>query len=486
MGRMLQQWIVGTMTIALIGASPITGAADTSQKRGKPISAKRVSNPASKRGNTDRSRRVEKKQAQPSVELSGRDKAQQNLRQVRQQIDVLAQQVEKNKKEYRTASKVLERSERAIAESNRSLKELQTQYQTTQQSLTSLKNEIRRTDQSIRQSQSVLASLFRQQYIQSRQTGLVSDVVMDPWNQIARNRESRYLSYIARAQSRRIQMLRGEEAQKARLVKAKEGAVESLAQIHSREQEEQKVLQQELLERKRAVNTLSQQLGTQQARLKALKRDEAQLSNVVRKITRQIAAQEKERQQKLAAARREAARKREEAKKREAALAADTTSGRSGASRIADEGKDEKTISGLDDAYGNVSFSQLKGRLNYPVIGHVMNRFGEERSDTGSRWKGVFIQAPAGAMIRTLAPGRVVFADWMRGYGNLLIVDHGQGYLSIYGHNETLLRKAGDAVKIGDAIATVGNSGGIENFGLYLELRHQDSPIDPIQWMQKG
>ena len=128
------------------------------------------------------------------------------------------------------------------------------------------------------------------------------------------------------------------------------------------------------------------------------------------------------------------------------------------------------------------SFTNLKGSLRLPVRGTVGNRFGAARQE-GSTWKGLFIRAGAGSEVRAIAAGRVVFADWMRGFGNLMIVDHGGNYLSIYGNNDALLKQVGDSLRGGEVIASVGNSGGNPESGLYFELRHQGQPIDPLKWV---
>jgi septal ring factor EnvC (AmiA/AmiB activator) len=94
----------------------------------------------------------------------------------------------------------------------------------------------------------------------------------------------------------------------------------------------------------------------------------------------------------------------------------------------------------------------------------------------------LFIRTGTGSDVKAVANGRVVFAEWMRGFGNLLIIDHGDSYLSIYGNNESLLKQVGEAVKGGETVATVGNSGGNLESGLYFELRHQGQPIDPMKW----
>ncbi len=128
------------------------------------------------------------------------------------------------------------------------------------------------------------------------------------------------------------------------------------------------------------------------------------------------------------------------------------------------------------------SFSRLKGELRLPTRGVVSNRFGAARQE-GSSWKGLFIRAPAGSDVKAIAGGQVVFAEWMRGFGNLLIVDHGGGYLSVYGNNDALVKQSGDAVRGGDVIAAVGNSGGNPESGLYFELRYQGQAMDPLKWV---
>ncbi|MBY0237809.1 MAG: peptidoglycan DD-metalloendopeptidase family protein, partial [Burkholderiaceae bacterium] len=102
----------------------------------------------------------------------------------------------------------------------------------------------------------------------------------------------------------------------------------------------------------------------------------------------------------------------------------------------------------------------------------------------GPSWKGMFIRTAEGAQIHAIAAGRVVFAQWLRGFGNLIIVDHGGQYMSIYGNNQSLLRREGDAVKSGDVIAAAGNTGGNEESGLYFELRHRGKEFDPASWVK--
>jgi septal ring factor EnvC (AmiA/AmiB activator) len=118
-----------------------------------------------------------------------------------------------------------------------------------------------------------------------------------------------------------------------------------------------------------------------------------------------------------------------------------------------------------------------------PVKGSVTGRFGGARAEGGTSWKGLFIRAAEGAEVRAVAAGTIVFSDWLRGFGNLLIVDHGDDFLSIYGNNESLLAAVGAEIKSGEPVATVGNSGGNTDSGLYFELRHRGQPFDPLKWI---
>jgi len=163
--------------------------------------------------------------------------------------------------------------------------------------------------------------------------------------------------------------------------------------------------------------------------------------------------------------------------------------------RLAALGKDEKAtvdlIAKLRDIFADIPkqlagaepFAQLRGRLNWPVRGQVVAGFGShENGDQSSA--GVLIGAKEGSEVHAVSHGRVVYADWLRGYGLLLIVDHGDGYLSLYGYNEALLKDVGDWVDAGEAVATSGDSGGRKSPGLYFELRYQGKAVDPRGWLR--
>ncbi len=135
---------------------------------------------------------------------------------------------------------------------------------------------------------------------------------------------------------------------------------------------------------------------------------------------------------------------------------------------------------------GGEKFSQRKGRMPWPTQGSMVHRFGSARIAGQMNWSGAYISAPMGNNVQAVHHGRVVFADYFGGHGLLVIVDHGEGYMSLYAHNQRLLKKAGEPVQAGEAIATVGNSGGQASAGLYFEIRHQGKPVDPNLWLARS
>ncbi|HST28726.1 MAG TPA: peptidoglycan DD-metalloendopeptidase family protein [Rudaea sp.] len=164
-------------------------------------------------------------------------------------------------------------------------------------------------------------------------------------------------------------------------------------------------------------------------------------------------------------------------------------------SRLAALGKDEKAltdlIAKLRDIFADIpktlagaeSFAVLRGKVPWPLRGRIVERFGSNTGG-GQVSQGVLIAAKGGSEVRAVSHGRVVFADWLRGYGLLMIVDHGDGYLSLYGYNETLLKDVGDWVDAGTVVATSGDSGGRPTPGLYFELRYKGKAVDPGAWLK--
>lgn len=139
-----------------------------------------------------------------------------------------------------------------------------------------------------------------------------------------------------------------------------------------------------------------------------------------------------------------------------------------------------ETVTGIGGDYK--PFNRLRGQLPWPVKGRLEARFGAPKQDQAVRWDGVLIGAPEGAEVTSVHIGRVAFAEWLRGFGLLLIIDHGEGFMTLYGHNQTLLKEEGEWVEPGEPVALVGDSGGEARPGLYFAIRKQGKPLNPIDW----
>lgn len=218
-------------------------------------------------------------------------------------------------------------------------------------------------------------------------------------------------------------------------------------------------------ERQLALAKLNKDLSARDQKLKARQQEQAQLGNVLKTIEATLARQ---------------AREAAEARKLELAAEQARLKGAK-----ASPGADGPLVSSSGATYGG-NFASARGKLPWPVDGRLAARFGTARGgDERTKWDGVLISAGAGSQVHAVHGGRVVFADWLRGAGLLVILDHGNGYLSLYGHNQSLLKDAGQIVKAGEAIATVGTSGGQNTPALYFAIRQQGRPSDPAQWCRR-
>ncbi|MEB2872747.1 murein hydrolase activator EnvC family protein [Pseudomonas rhizosphaerae] len=233
-------------------------------------------------------------------------------------------------------------------------------------------------------------------------------------------------------------------------------------------------------ERQVALAKLNDQYKQGDQKLQARQQDQEDLAKVLKTIEETLARQAREaeeaRQKALLAA-----QEAEQRRQREAAAAAATREAPAPAPQ-APRAPTGPLVSSSGESFGG-AFASARGKLPWPVDGRLLARFGETRGDdVRTKWDGVMISASAGSQVHAVHGGRVVFADWLRGAGLLVILDHGNGYLTLYGHNQTLLKSAGDVVKAGDAIATVGTSGGQSTPALYFAIRQQGKPTDPSQW----
>ncbi len=365
---------------------------------------------------------------------------QEELRELRARISVMQKKLAAAEESRSEASDALRESEQAISEANRELRQLALQSRESTAKMSALRKSAETAGATLGSQQELLGRMLRQQYIQGEPGAL--RLVLGREDPSALTRQLHYLSHVARARAQLVDGLRANLRELERLQAAIAEETAAIARI-TREQTAQRArLEQEKRARAGVLTRLSRDIQKQQREMRAMQANENRLTRLVDQLTRLV--------------RKPAA---------------------SGKPRPRNEALPSGTADGGP-------FAALRGRLALPVRGELGSRFGSPRADGGVTWKGVFIAARAGEDVRAVAGGRVVYADWLRGFGNLLIVDHGDSYMTLYANAEALLKQVGDTIRGGEPVATVGNSGGNAESGLYFEMRHEGRPFDPLQWVR--
>ncbi|MDT8363150.1 MAG: peptidoglycan DD-metalloendopeptidase family protein [Nitrosomonas sp.] len=256
-----------------------------------------------------------------------------------------------------------------------------------------------------------------------------------------------YYRYLARSRSRHIDELRDLHAQLVGLAENQAREHDAFKQSQQEYFEQMQLLTQEKTRHAHLLATLSRETSQKHQALSGLMQDEQHLSELVERLNRQLIQKKPSIPEKF-----------------------------SGKPILRNDQLPPATASGG-------SFASMKGKLRLPVRGELVNRFGSPRERGGVKWNGLFIRAAAGSEVKAIASGRVIFAEWIRGFGNFMILDHGDHYMSLYGHNDALSKRVGEAIRSGDTIAVVGNGGGSSQSGLYFELRYKGKPFDPLTWI---
>ena len=362
------------------------------------------------------------------------------LKDIRDRIEALRKQLTESECSKAEAADALKDSERAVSQTSRKLYQISGQRREVNTALSRLQSRTRVLESNIAEEQATLGRLLYQQYVGGQSDAIKLVLNGEDPSEIAR--QLHYLGYVSRSRAELLTSLRENLASLDKLSGETRRKSAELHTLQSEETLQMRRLEKEKAQRQQIYAKVSDDIDQSRRQLSTLKHDEERLSQLIERLAREAARKNNKKPGKRIA--------------NQALPHADTGSG---------------------------PFRQLKGKLRLPVIGELMNRFGGQRQDSGLSWKGLFISAKPGRDIKAVAGGRVVYADWLRGFGNLLIIDHGDGYMSLYGNNESLLKQAGEEARAGETIAATGNSGGNPDSGLYFELRFQGKPFDPIPWV---
>ena len=386
---------------------------------------------------------------------SARADPRTDLNQVRQHLQTLQQEYRQTRLRHTGARNALAAAEQAIAASVARLTALKAQQDGVQASLAELQEESAQLQALIAQQRAALAEDVRYAYLHPGSDALKLLLSDEDPNQTGRNLH--YLSVLAATRQAQMQGLATHQSELAQLEQRAAARSAELAGIAKATQAQRALLERQRQLRQQLLARLDEKIASQKDEIAALKRDEARLSSLMQKLAREAAARAAALRRQEAARRRALARREQAAPPRRVAPAQTTLP-------------------------PGAPFASLRGRLSWPVAGELTNRFGAPRQGGRLTWKGIFISAPMGTPVRSIAAGRVVFANHLRGFGELIIIDHGDGYMSLYSNNENLYKQVGEAVSAGEIIARTGDADG--RSGEYFELRYQGRAINPEQWIR--
>jgi murein hydrolase activator len=352
--------------------------------------------------------------------------AQQELQTVRREIKGVEERLARQAAQRDDGARALRSAETDVAAAARKLAEVSAQLREQQAKSHSLGEEAEQAKRRLAAERHALASQVRMSYMTGREE--LFKVLLSQESPASLGRVLVYYDYFNRARTERIGAVSADLKKLAELGAATDALQRDLVALEAAQAEELAALGRAREERRTLLAELEAGIQDDEAAIAKLRGEEQRLADLVKQL-------------------------------------AEATAG---------------FPVDVDEP-----FARLKGRLAWPVQGRIAGDFGTPRDGGPVKWSGVLLEASQGAPVRAVARGRVAFADWLAGLGLLIIVDHGGGYMSLYGHNEALLEEPGNWVEAGEAIAQVGDSGGQSRPGLYFEIRQNGEPVNPHPWIAR-
>ena len=350
---------------------------------------------------------------------------QSKLEKLYQSIDKVKKHLKSRRHKRGNVLTELHRLETEIGENSRKLQKTGKKSRQLQQRARKLKQQLQRLDRKLGQQQAALAELFRAAYMLGAQQQL--KMLLNQEDPASLSRIQQYFDYLNRARTRQIAAFEQSIRDKQRLQADIESTLATLQTTLASQRAQKKRLNQQRRSRAALLVRLEQEIQQQELTLSDLEDSRNRIENLLKSLGE---------------------------------LLADIPPGPG----------------------DQLRFASLRGKLPRPVAGRLVAAFGQPKQQGGLKWNGVLIASGYGEPVKAVSYGRVAFADWLQGFGFITIIDHGNGYMTLYGHNESLFKQAGDWVEAGEVIATVGDSGGHDRPGLYFEIRERGKPVNPARW----
>jgi len=352
---------------------------------------------------------------------------ERQLAQLRERIAALQERMRRARGQHTSLNRQLEESEQAIGRLARRLRVLRGRLERTNQRLDALHQQEATQQRALAEQRELLARQVRAAYAMGREEQL--RILLSQQDPAAVTRVLAYYDYLNRERARRMTQIRERLQALAKTRAEIAHEQEHLRRLQAEQEERKLALEAQQQHRRAVIEQLAREIQGQDSELERLHKDEKQLQALLRGLQQALA---------------------------------------------------DIPVAPTEQT----PFLRARGRLPWPLKGMIRKAFGDPKIGK-LRWDGVMIGAPEGQEVHAIHAGRVAFADWLRGFGLLIIIDHGNGYMTLYGHNQSLFKEAGDWVEAGEPIAAAGNTGGRKETGVYFAIRHNGKPVNPIRWCRR-
>ncbi|MBE9568907.1 MAG: peptidoglycan DD-metalloendopeptidase family protein [Proteobacteria bacterium] len=350
---------------------------------------------------------------------------QGKLDKLQKSIAKIQQHLKGSKKQRSHVLTELKNLELEISRNALTLKRLQREINATRKKKNQLNAELSHLNRQLHDQRKIMAEQMRSAYRMGHQQNL--KMLLNQQDPAQAGRTQQYFNYLNRARQQQIETFLGTIEQKKQTEIALRQTLEKQNKLLLDQKKKKRKRQKQRMLRNRLLAELSEKIKNQESTLSNLESSRGRIENLLKSLGE---------------------------------LLADIPSSPS----------------------ESQPFRSLKGRLPWPVRGRFISRYGTSKNHGDLKWNGVLIQADFGTPVKVISHGRVAFSDWLQGFGFITIVDHGDGYMSLYGHSESLFKQTGDWVQAGEVIATAGDSGGQPQSGVYFEIRSRGKPVNPAKW----
>ncbi len=358
-----------------------------------------------------------------------RQEKKQELEKLRERMAALRQRMEKKQAEKNSAAKLLKDIEVRIGERAYVLRKINRHLRKQKRELKKLKKQQRKTRNRLASQRKILSEQIRAAYMIGRQEYL--KLLLNQENPAAIGRTLTYYDYFHKARSHNINEALLSIKKLEQLTTQVKNKTAELKISRKQQRVAKQKLEDDFIDRSIIVKAMEKEIASQGNKLKKLTADEQSLQQLLNEIRNIMPSM-------------------------------------------------------LTEIDKRETFAKRRGRLKWPVKGKVKRLFGKSRQAANLKWNGVLISSKEGNEVKAVSHGRVAYADWLRGYGMLIIIDHGDGYMTLYGYNQALYKETGDWVEEGEVIATVGRSGGQSKSALYFEVRVKGQPSNPVKWFKNS